>query len=386
MDKKQMFAILVAIFFIVGMFTYLSSEEAKRNSRQDLNASNTTGKFSAAEGTAIGRLASYEKILFIFPWNESYKEIIESLKVEKQIEYMNIVGENAVVTLANKANISYIREKMEDTGADVFAVANIVFDDPINFTLLNGSSKVMSIGSVSKRLDPSTPIGERFEISITADISDADIKVNEVTLKPKINIVEQELELECGPDYFFEGNLEWSKRDINVSDYARLLNVSEDRVHYKKEDFVLLSRILNSSEMEALRNRNLSFLTYILSDRIYTNTLSKTEVESALSHLGVGLSYPDSYINATFSVGPEQLQEIISWLNSTVDAANMTRNCNTTLSKIMINGSKYYAQSNSRYIEHYIDINKAAKGTINASLKVYCIGRTIVFIEILEIK
>ena len=391
MDKSiviKIFVVLVAIFFVVGMFTYFEREDIKNKAQQ--TGTNQTETYSAAEAVAKGKLQSFENIIYISPWNESYRTAIEALKSEKQIDYINLADNIGVVTLAPKANLSYIREKLEDLDSDIFADATVIFDDQVNFTFLNGTTKLMSVGSTTAKLDPSTPVGDLIDANILADLSQRNIKNIRITLKPKITNITQEVELNCSDSYEFSGEVSWTNRNINVSKYAVLLNISEDAIDYQKYDYVFLPGNLNSTEMETLKDKNLSFLNFVLEDRIAVNTTNKDEVETALSYLMTNATakfvYQNSLINATFKANESDAPSILTELNSSIENLTVKRNCETSLRQVIMGGNKYFVEKRGMKAEQYIDIGKAINSKKNANIEVYSIGRSVTGIILLDVQ
>jgi len=391
MERKtmiQLFVVFVAVSFMIGMFTYFEREEInKQTGGGSGTQDNTTETFVAAEGKGMGRLMSYESTIYVSPWNESYRGIIESLKSEKQVEYLNFAGETAVLTTSSKSNLSYIREKLENIDSDVFTEVVIAFSDPIKFTLINGSIKNMSISPINVMIDPATPKDEMIPASITADISQINIKNEKVKLEPKKSTVILEKELGCGQSYWMQGSIGWENRSVDLNSYAILLNISRDEINYMENDIVILPRKINSTEMEILRNKNLSFLTAIFEDSINVNTTSKAEVESAISSLGIsGLSYSDSIMNATFSAAESDLPALTNELGKTLDNLKLKRSCGTSISTVTINGTKYFVEIGARDVANYLNIIKAVDGNANVTLEVYTIGRSLTKITLLDVQ
>lgn len=390
MERKtiiQLFVVFVAVSFVIGMFTYFEREEINKNKGTGTAQDNTTETFVAADGKGMGRLMSYESTIYVSPWNESYRDIVESLKLEKQIEYLNFAGETAVLTTSSKSNLSYIREKLGSIDSDVFAEVVIVFSDPIKFTLINGSIKNMSISPINVMIDPATPKDEMIPASVTADISQIDIKNVKVNLEPKKSTVTLEAKLVCDQSYQIQGSISWENRSVDLNNYATLLNISKDEINYVKDDLVILPRKINSTEMETLRNENLSFLTAIFEDSINANTTNKTEVESAISSLGIsGLSYSDSIMNATFTATESDLPALTNELSKTLGNLKLKRSCGTSVSTVTINGTKYFVETSARDVANYLDIGKAVDGNANVTLEVSTIGRSLTKITLLDVQ
>jgi len=390
MEREMMiklFVVFVAVSFVIGMFTYFEREEINKNKGTGTAQDNTTETFVAADGKGMGRLMSYESTIYVSPWNESYRGIVESLKSERQIEYLNLAGETAVLMTSSKSNLSYIREKLGSIDSDVFAEVVIAFSDPIKFTLINGSIKNMSINPINVMIDPATPKDEMISASITADISQIDIKNVKVNLVPKKSTVTLGVELVCDQSYWMQGSIGWENRGVDLDSYATLMNISKDGINYVKKDIVILPRKINSTEMEMLRNKNLSFLTAIFEDSIDANTTSKIEVESAISSLGIsGLGYPDSIMNATFTVIESDLPALTNELSKTLGNLKLKRSCGTNISTVTINGTKYFVETRARDVVNYLDIIKAVDGKANVTLEVSTIGRSLTKITLLDVQ
>jgi hypothetical protein len=387
MDKAtimKIVVVLVAILFIIGMFNYFEKEQVKKAGAQNLTV---VENYSMAEGIAKGKVQSFSNTLYVTPWNETYRGILDSLKSENQIEYLNIINDVATITIPPKANASYIREKLSSIDADVFIAANVVFSESVNFTLLNGSTKMMSIGAVEAKLDPQTPLGEIIEASVTADVSQNDIKNIRVSMTPKISNATVETVLSCGSSYQIQGTVLWENRVINTSSYVSLLNVSDDKINYTREDSVILPKKLNDNESAEIRNKNLSYIFYIMEDTIYVNSTSKSQIESDLSFLGKNFIYPNSTINAIFESDANKIESIVEELNKTISGVQMKRNCGINLSTVSINGTNYYVQRNAKSTENYLDLAKSTGiDKRNVSIEIYTIGRSVTKIAILDIQ
>jgi len=380
----KIFVVLIAVIFVIGMFNYFEKEEVKKLGAQSLVV---VENYSVADGIAKGKVQSFGSTIYVTPWNETYKAILNSLKSENQIEYLNIIGDTAIITIPPKANVSYIREKLSSTDADVFIDANVVFSESVNFTFLNGSTKMMSIGAIEAKLDPQTPLGEMIEASVTADVSQKDIKNIRVSIKPKVSNATVETTLSCGSSYQMQGNVLWENRFMNTSTYASLLNTSDDKINYTRDDSVILPKKLNDNESAEIRNKNFSYMFYIMEDIVYVNSTSKSQIESDLSSLGNNFTYPNSTINATFESDASNIESIVGELNKTISEMQMKRNCEINISAVSINGTKYYVQQNARSTEDYLDLIKSA-GTDkrNVSIEAYTVGRSVTKIVILDIQ
>jgi len=380
----KIFVVLIAIIFVIGMFNYAEKEDVKKQGAQSLVV---VENYSMADGITKGKVQSFGNTIYVTPWNETYRSILDSLKSENQIEYLNIMGDVATITIPPKANASYIREKLSSTDVDVFIDANIVFSESVNFTFLNGSTKMMSIGAVEAKLDPQTPLGEMIEASVTADVSQNDIKNIRVSIKPKISNATVETDLSCGFSYQMQGNVLWENRFINTSQYALLLNVSDDKINYTRDDSVILPKKLNDNESAEIRNKNFSYVFYIMEDIIYVNSTSKSQIESDLSFLGKNFIYPNSTINATFESDVSKIESIVGELNKTIGGVQMKRNCEINISTVGINGTKYYVQRNARSTGDYLDLAKSASSDKrNVSIEAYTVGRSVTKIVILDIQ
>jgi len=363
-DLLKLLVVFIAVIFVLSMF----SQFGKGNI-----SGTTTGNLTSTTigiGSARCRIVAFSSEMTVDPWTNTTAAIAESLKAQKKIDYMNIIGKRGILILPSGGNISEVRAAFADISASTTTDASCSVTGLVNFTLQNGTAQPQAPGSVRLSLDPFSQVGDELNLDITADIGDAGITNMKVATVPDVTESATTASFECSSDYHVEANIAWESRELNMSAIASDLNVSTNAINYRKNDVVTFSRLLNDSEVESIKAKNLSYVYTVLMPGLQANTTDKSLITSLLSeYSNVTPVFQPSPI--TIDVGSElAMVDVMNLLNSKGGQVISTqRGCTLIITKIMeVNGKQMLVSSDARKMDYFLNTADVPDGTGNLSI------------------
>jgi len=350
-DLLKLLVVFIAVIFVLSMFS-------------QFGRSQSSGSQSGQENTTLGtgsgtcRIVAFSTELLVKPWNNDTAAVADELKAEKKVQYTNVFGSGGVVILPAGANISEVRAAFADLDSNVVADASCNVNGVVNFTLQNGTTIPQAPGSVRLSLDPYSQIGDELYLDITADISESGITNMRATPVSLIEESATNATADCGNDYQIGGTIAWDKRDINISAIASELNISEQAITYSKNDVVTFSRMLNNSEVEGIKAKNLSYIYNVLIPGLQANTTDEgliTAVTGGLSNVTPTFQPSPITIDLNGNSSMAAAADIITSNGGTV--RSRLRGCTLTIDRIMgVNGMNMLVSSDTRRLDYLIDI------------------------------
>ncbi|VVB73761.1 Uncharacterised protein [uncultured archaeon] len=350
-DLLKLLVVFIAVIFVLSMF----SQFGKGN-----QSGTTTGNTTATVigmGTAKCKIVAFSAEMTIDPWTNGTAAIAESLKAQKKIDYVNLVGKRGVLILPSGGNISDVRAAFMDIGASATADASCSVTEVVNFTLQNGTTQPHAPGSVRLSLDPFSRVGDELSLDITADISDTGITNMKATAVPDVEESATTAAVECSDNYMVDGAISWGNRSLNISSIASELNISPSSISYTRNDTVGFSRTLTSEEIAEL---NASILTDIMDEtviRVFTDKFGNVTPTFPYSPITVG-----SKDNASFS-------KAIEFISSKGAVITELRGCTLTIDKTMeVNGKQMLVSSGARQMDYFLNAADVPGGSGNLSI------------------
>jgi len=413
MEKKELLkylVILIVIMFCIQMFSFY--RQTLEKSAKELEE--TKEEFSTGFAEAYGKINYYSKEVFIkFGEDEgvaeNVKNIAQELITRGKIEYINTIHDGIILILPVGSDVTEIRGYFLEEDISVNSQARIIFEDPINFTLTNGSAKLIPLQPITYSLDPINPVGEEIKFDITSVITEAGIAddINLSLLPIELIDVISNIYLknaECKNNFNVEGSVSWERRKINLSSFIEIKNIimsNKEDIKYEEKNFILVRPILNSSEIEKIENMNLSYILSASPDRVYVNTTEKEKTiqdfNSIFPDKNISFEFPESELLINFSLKDnltdDEIKNIQNILSDEIDNENFKRECLLSFkNNITSDGDKIlYLNKRKSDIKYYYGINNLNE-TINQydidkiTIKFESIGREVISIEILDIQ
>jgi hypothetical protein len=351
-DLLKLLVVFIAVIFVLSMF----SQFGKGN-----QAGTTTGNQTSTiigTGSARCRIVAFSTEMAVDPWTNETAAIAESLKAQKKIDYMNIIGKRGVLILPNGGNISEVRAAFADVSATTTTDASCSITGIVNFTLQNGTTQQQAPGSVRLSLDPFSQVGDELNLDITADISDAGITNMKATTVPDVEESATTASAECSDNYMVNGAVNWSRRNLNVSLVASELNISASAISYTKNDTVGFSRQLTSDEIAQL---NASILAEVMDEaviRVFTDKFGN--VTPTFSHSSIAIVLKDN----------SSLNKTVDFISSVGTVLTELRGCTLTIPSMMeVKGEPMLVLSGARQMDYFLNAAEVPNPT--GSLNIY---------------
>ena len=350
-DLLKLLVVFIAVIFVLSMFSQFG-----KDNMSGTTASNLTSTMIGTGSTRC-RIVAFSSEMAVDPWTNATAAIAESLKTQKKINYMNIIGKRGILILPSGSNISEVRAAFADSGSSITTDASCSVTGLVNFTLQNGTTQPQAPGSIRLSLDPFSQVGDELNLDITVDIGETGITNMIANPVPDTEESATTASYECSDNYMVDGAVDWNKRNLNISSVASELNISGNAISYTRNDTVGFSRQLTDEEVAQI---NSSILVEIMDKQVIQVFTDKFgNVTPIFSHSIIMIVSKDT----------ESFNKAIEFISSVGTAVTKQRGCTLTIpSTIDVKGKQMMVSSNARQMDYFMDIIDVPDGAGNLSV------------------
>ena len=350
-DLLKLLVVFIAVIFVLSMFSQFG-----KGNRSGTTTDNLTSTMIGTGSTRC-RIVAFSSEMAVDPWTNATAAIAESLKAQKKVSYMNIIGKRGILILPSGGNISEVRAAFADSGSSTTTDASCSVTGLVNFTFQNGTTQPQAPGSIRLSLDPFSQVGDELNLDITADISETGITNMKANPVPDIEESATAVSYECSDNYMVNGAINWNMRNLNISSVASELNIPANSISYTRNDTVGFSRQLTDDEVAQI---NSSILAEMMDEqviRVFTDKFGN--VTPMFSHSIITIASKDN----------ESFDKAVDFISPIGTVITKQRGCTLTIPSTMeVKGKLMLVSSNARQIDYFMDTIDVPDGTGNLSV------------------